>query len=137
MLLESQAYSEPCQISKMDLFANIINGKSSTIFSKSFILDVFQGSENSSQIKPFPQRGISLYQIKLICYLATFQTPLRVQYHNFSCIKQLFCRNIILRNILNYIVKVFNIYVHHSNLYFTDVGSHISSWLNGNCSKHK
>ena len=41
-----EAYSEPCQISKIKSFEKIINGSQpSTIFTKISILDVWQGSE--------------------------------------------------------------------------------------------
>ena len=46
----SQAYSEYCQISEMELFADIVNGiKPLTILAKSFILDVSQSSEHASE----------------------------------------------------------------------------------------
>lgn len=39
-------YSEPCQISKTEFFANIVNDfKLFTVFAKSFILNTWQGSE--------------------------------------------------------------------------------------------
>ena len=42
----AEAYSEPCQTSKKEHFAKIVNGyKPSTIFAKCFILDLWQGSE--------------------------------------------------------------------------------------------
>ena len=42
----SEAYSEPCQTSKMEVFTKIVNGFSFlTIFAKSSILDVWQDSE--------------------------------------------------------------------------------------------
>ena len=45
-----QAYSQPSQISKMERFVKIVNGeKSLTIFTKCFILDVWQGFENLSE----------------------------------------------------------------------------------------
>ena len=44
----SEGYSEPCQTSKMDVFAKIVNGFSSlTIFAES--LDVWQESEFASE----------------------------------------------------------------------------------------
>ena len=44
-------YSNPCQTSKMERFAKLVNGwKQLTIFAKSFILDVEQGSECASAI---------------------------------------------------------------------------------------
>ena len=46
----SQAYSEHCQISEMELFADIVNGiKPFTILAKSFVLDVSQSSEHASE----------------------------------------------------------------------------------------
>ena len=47
----SKVYLEPCQQSKMKLFAKIINGlkpKPLIIFKKSFTLDVCEGSEYTS-----------------------------------------------------------------------------------------
>ena len=46
-LIVSETYSKPCQTSKLELFANIINGFHifSTFHFKSFILDVCQGSK--------------------------------------------------------------------------------------------
>ena len=47
--LNSEAYSEPCQTSKVEIFAKIVNGFCQlTIFSKRSILDVWQGSEYAS-----------------------------------------------------------------------------------------
>ena len=47
----SEAYLEPCQTSKTDIFAKIINGfQSLTIFAKSSITDIWQGYENVSEI---------------------------------------------------------------------------------------
>ena len=43
----TDAYSEPCQSSKMELFAKIVNGLTVNYFAKSSILDVWQGSENT------------------------------------------------------------------------------------------
>ena len=41
----AEVHSEPCETSKIDLFANIVNGqKPLTIFAKSYILDVWQDS---------------------------------------------------------------------------------------------
>ena len=43
------AYSQPCQTSKMELFAEIVQDwKSLTIFARSSIFEVWQGSEYSS-----------------------------------------------------------------------------------------
>ena len=42
----AEVYFEPCQTSKMELFANIVNGfQPLTVFANSYILDVWQGSE--------------------------------------------------------------------------------------------
>ena len=47
----SEAYSEPCETSKMDFFAKIINDfQPPNIFGKSSILDVWQGSEYLSAL---------------------------------------------------------------------------------------
>ena len=44
--LNSEAYSKPCQISKMELYLKIVKSfYMLTIFSKCYILDVWQGSE--------------------------------------------------------------------------------------------
>ena len=49
MVYWTEAYSEPCQTSKMDLFAKIFDEwKQLTIFEKSSILDVWSGSEYAS-----------------------------------------------------------------------------------------
>ena len=46
----SEAYSEPCQVSKMEVFGKILNGFScSTIFAKSFIFDVCRDFEFTSE----------------------------------------------------------------------------------------
>ena len=48
--VNSEAYSEPCQIAKIVRFAKIVNSfQSLTIFAKRSILDVSQGSEYSSE----------------------------------------------------------------------------------------
>ena len=48
-LYSADAYSEPCQASKMKLFVKIVNYiQSLFIFTKSFILDVGQASELTS-----------------------------------------------------------------------------------------
>ena len=45
--VRSETYSEPSQVSKMMLFANIVNGqKPVTIFLKSPIFDVWEGTEH-------------------------------------------------------------------------------------------
>ena len=44
------AYSDPFQTSEMEIFVEIVNGYLLlTIFAKSFILDVWQGSEYASK----------------------------------------------------------------------------------------
>ena len=46
----AEAYSEPCQTSKMERFAKIINSfQPLTTFAKRSILDVWQGSEFASR----------------------------------------------------------------------------------------
>ena len=46
VVLISEAYSEPYQISKMEFFAKIFNGlKLLTVFAKISILDIWQGFE--------------------------------------------------------------------------------------------
>ena len=46
----TEAYSEPCQTSKMDVFVKTVQGfQLLTIFAKSFILDVQQVSERDIQ----------------------------------------------------------------------------------------
>ena len=48
---ESEAYSEPCQASKMEPSVKIFSQKATqsfTIFAKNFILDIWQGSEYTS-----------------------------------------------------------------------------------------
>ena len=46
----SEAYAEPCQTFKMEIFANIVNGFLFLfIFAKSAILDVWQDSEFASE----------------------------------------------------------------------------------------
>ena len=48
--LTFEAYSEPCQTSKMEAFTKIVNGFSVlTISAKSFTLDVLQDSEFASE----------------------------------------------------------------------------------------
>ena len=47
--LFKKAYSKPCLTSEMELFAKIVNGlKPLTVFTKSSILDLGQGSEHAS-----------------------------------------------------------------------------------------
>ena len=42
----TEAYSKPCEASKMECLAKIVNGwKPSAIFAKRSILDIWQGSE--------------------------------------------------------------------------------------------
>ena len=50
MEANSEAYSKSCQTSKMEAFAQIVNGFwFSAIFAKSSILDVWQDSEFTSE----------------------------------------------------------------------------------------
>ena len=50
MEANSEAYSEPCQISKMEVFSQIVNGfQFLTTFAKSSILDVCQDYEFASE----------------------------------------------------------------------------------------
>ena len=47
----SEANSKPCKTSKIGLFVKIVkNKKSFTIFIKTFILNVWQGSEYASEL---------------------------------------------------------------------------------------
>ena len=64
-LLASEANSESCQTSMMELFAKIVkNEKLFTIFAKSSILDIRQGSEYASELA-FKVKDISfLNQLK-------------------------------------------------------------------------
>ena len=53
-----EAYLEPCQASKMELFVEIVNDwKPWTIFAKSSILNILQGSKHASGISSFFQFG--------------------------------------------------------------------------------
>ena len=50
METSSEAYTEPCQTSKMEVFAKMVNGFSFlSIFAKIFILDVWEDSEFASE----------------------------------------------------------------------------------------
>ena len=50
VMLISETYSEPCETSKVELFAKIVNGlESLTIFVKNSILGIWQGSEYGSR----------------------------------------------------------------------------------------
>ena len=50
--VSSKAYSEPCQISKMEFSAKIVNGfQLLTIFAKNSMLDVWHDSEYSAHHK--------------------------------------------------------------------------------------
>ena len=47
---EAEAYSEPCQASKIELFTNIVNSrKPLTILTKNFILDIWHCHEYASE----------------------------------------------------------------------------------------
>ena len=77
-----EAYSEPCQTSKMELFVKMINGwKPLTIFAKSSISDYCQCSEYASTLllifnqKVFQndQNEVDVrYLTKLTCWLISF-----------------------------------------------------------------
>ena len=63
-------YSEPCQTSKMELFAKIVKRHLATIFAKSSVLDVWHGSEYAS-VLPSEDRII---RVIIGMYFPTF-TP--------------------------------------------------------------
>ena len=49
-LYMAEAYSEPCQTSKTELFAEIVNAERPlVVFAESSILDIWHGSENVSE----------------------------------------------------------------------------------------
>ena len=55
-----ETYSEPCQTSKMELYVKIVEGgRPLANFAKSFILDVWQGSEYASRV-PFYCHSITM-----------------------------------------------------------------------------
>ena len=61
-------YSEPCQTPKIELFVKIVSGwKLLTIFAKSFILDIWQGSEYASG----PNEWLKKVQIRI--YMQSYQ----------------------------------------------------------------
>ena len=48
-LINPEAYSEPCQIYKMEFFLEIVHGRQLlTLFVKHFVLDIWRDSEYSS-----------------------------------------------------------------------------------------
>ena len=48
-LINSEAYSEPCQIYKMEFFLEIVHGRQLlTLFVKNFVLDIWRDSEYAS-----------------------------------------------------------------------------------------
>ena len=56
----SEPYSEPCQASKMELFAKLVNGwKLFTVLTESSIIDAWRGSQHSTVIpetlEPLPK----------------------------------------------------------------------------------
>ena len=58
----TEAYSEPCQTSKMQCFAKIVIAeKALTIFPKNSILDIWQGSEYASVLAFFFLTFLILY----------------------------------------------------------------------------
>ena len=63
-----EAYSEPCQTPKIELFVKIVSGwKLLTIFAKSFILDIWRGSEYASD----PNEWLKKVQIRI--YMQSYQ----------------------------------------------------------------
>ena len=50
-IINTKVHSKPCQTAEMELFAKIVkNEKPFTIFAKTSILDVWQGSEYASEL---------------------------------------------------------------------------------------
>ena len=65
LLLASEVNSESCHTSKMELFAKTVkNEKPFTIFVKSSILDVWQGSEYASELASKVKDASFLNQVK-------------------------------------------------------------------------
>ena len=61
----SQAYTKPSQTSKIELFSKIVSGfQALNIFAKSFILDVWQISEWTSEIHPICSKQIANLKIR-------------------------------------------------------------------------
>ena len=68
MEADSEKYSEPCQTSKMEIFAKIVNGFSfSSNFAKSSILDVWQDSEFVSEASNNLRKKIHLSCFNHFC----------------------------------------------------------------------
>ena len=77
-LQRPEAYGEPKQTSKMELFAKTVKGwKSFIIFPKCFILDVWQGPEYTSEDgNPLHDKGLFLYPLKTsenLCFSDVFR----------------------------------------------------------------
>ena len=76
-IVVSEAYSEPSQTSKIELFEKVVNGfQPLTIFEKSSILDVWQGSEYASgnnqkyfEINFYGKAGRGCFSRLLDCFL--------------------------------------------------------------------
>ena len=51
-----EVYSETCQVSSIEHFAEIVNSRFLDIFAKSTILDIWQGSEYTSLLLPLNMR---------------------------------------------------------------------------------
>ena len=63
-MLSAEGYSEPNRTSKMELFTEIVNGLNLlTVFTKSSDLDVWQGSEFTSDLKHLHKEYIYLKQV--------------------------------------------------------------------------
>ena len=63
-MLSAEGYSKPNRTSKMERFTKIVNGLNPlTVFAKSFVLDVWQGSEFASDLKHLDKEYIYLKQV--------------------------------------------------------------------------
>ena len=67
-MIKSEVYSELCQTSKVDSFANIVNGiKKITIFNRNFILDRQEDEYASANIfQLYPKSTFSCWTFKSI-----------------------------------------------------------------------
>ena len=67
----AEAYAEPCKTSKMEFSAKIVNGiQPLTIFAKSSVLEVWQGSEYDSELEVIYFHSSKIY--------TTFQIPIQI-----------------------------------------------------------
>ena len=67
---EWEAYSEPCQASKMEPSVKIFSQKATqsfTIFAKNFILDIWQGSEYTSEPEYYHQTSGNVWEKIELC----------------------------------------------------------------------